>query len=129
MARRADQGAAARWRERLERFQSAPMSVAQFCRLEGVSQPSFYQWRRRLAMEHAGGATADAATSGRAFAPVRLIVEASVAAWLPGGTKLEIPLGDAAAARIALETIVRADAERAASDRPAEPRRQGGASC
>lgn len=131
MARGADQGAAARWRERFERFQSSQMSVARFRQFEGVSQPSFYQWRRRLANDRAdsaSGASGDAATS-RSFAPVRLIVGASVAAWLPGGTSLEIPLGDAEAARFVLETIVRADAERAASERPAGPRRQGGAAC
>jgi hypothetical protein len=132
MARRADQGAIAKWRDRLERFRSSQMSVAQFCQFEGVSQPSFYQWRRRLAMERADGAAfgavAGEARTRRSFAPVRLIVDANVVAWLPGGTRLEIPLDDAAA-RIALETIVRLDAERAASERPTGPCQGGGAAC
>ncbi|WP_436298656.1 IS66 family insertion sequence element accessory protein TnpA [Stieleria mannarensis] len=36
------------WQERLRRFDRSRMSVAQFCRNEGVSQPSFYQWKKKL---------------------------------------------------------------------------------
>ena len=36
------------WRERLERQAQAKCSVAEFCRREGVSQPAFYHWRKRL---------------------------------------------------------------------------------
>lgn len=38
----------ARWRKRLERFESSGQSAAAFCREEGVSTPSFYKWRKRL---------------------------------------------------------------------------------
>lgn len=40
--------AAQRWEERLQRFECSQSTVAQFCSDEGVSQPSYYQWRRRL---------------------------------------------------------------------------------
>jgi hypothetical protein len=33
----------------MTRFQEARQSVAEFCRKEGVSAPTFYQWRKRLA--------------------------------------------------------------------------------
>ncbi|QDT01762.1 hypothetical protein K227x_59090 [Rubripirellula lacrimiformis] len=36
------------WTERLQRFEQAQMTVAQFCSAEGVSQPSFYNWKRKL---------------------------------------------------------------------------------
>ena len=36
------------WLQRLERFKQANQTVAQFCLSEGVSVPSFYQWRRKL---------------------------------------------------------------------------------
>ena len=36
------------WRERLERFAVEQGSVAEFCRREGVSLPSFYRWRKML---------------------------------------------------------------------------------
>jgi hypothetical protein len=42
-------GKAAVWRERLRRFSRSGLTVAQFCEEEGVSEPSFYQWRKRLA--------------------------------------------------------------------------------
>ena len=37
-----------RWRQRIQRFDLANMSVAQFCQSEGVSQPSFYQWKKTI---------------------------------------------------------------------------------
>lgn len=40
-----------KWVERIERFRSAAVTVAQFCVTEGVSVPAFYQWRRTLAAE------------------------------------------------------------------------------
>ena len=40
--------AAQRWAERLQRFDQAEMTVAQFCTSESVSQPSFYNWKKKL---------------------------------------------------------------------------------
>lgn len=37
------------WRERLARFKESNQTVASFCASEGVSQPSFYKWKQRLA--------------------------------------------------------------------------------
>ncbi len=39
---------AAFWRDLIERQERSGGSVADFCRREGVSTPSFYNWRRRL---------------------------------------------------------------------------------
>jgi len=36
------------WRELLERQARSGCSVRRFCGLEGVSEPSFYGWRKRL---------------------------------------------------------------------------------
>ena len=36
------------WTERLQRFEQAHTTVAQFCKDEGVSQPSFYKWKQKL---------------------------------------------------------------------------------
>jgi transposase len=36
------------WSERLTRFRSSGLTVAQFCAREAVSVPSFYSWKRRL---------------------------------------------------------------------------------
>lgn len=37
-----------RWRMRIQRFDPVNMTVAQFCQSEGVSQPSFYKWKKIL---------------------------------------------------------------------------------
>ena len=41
---------AARWRERLDRWKRSGLTITAFCQREGVSQPSFYSWRKRLAV-------------------------------------------------------------------------------
>src|SRR3954463_10748790 len=37
------------WAERLDRFRRSGQTVARFCAAEGVSEPSFYVWKRTLA--------------------------------------------------------------------------------
>jgi hypothetical protein len=46
---RSGEDRAAVWGERLRRYERAGQTVAEFCRHEGVSVPSFYQWRKQLA--------------------------------------------------------------------------------
>ena len=36
------------WQDRVERFHRSGQTVAVFCAAEGVSQPSFYGWKKRL---------------------------------------------------------------------------------
>ena len=37
------------WQMALETFKSSGLSVRQFCKQEGLAEPSFYSWRKRLA--------------------------------------------------------------------------------
>src|SRR3954454_3661975 len=71
------------WKDRLKRFGSADQTVAAFCAAEGVSVPTFYQWRRRLAR------TAPPATAPP-IVPVRITTPhpttTAVEALLPSGT-------------------------------------------
>ena len=48
------------WVDRLARFQGSGLTAAKFCQAEGVSLPSFYQWKRKLTAptNPAPGATA-----------------------------------------------------------------------
>ena len=94
------------WQRRMARFREAQQSVTEFCRQEGVSAPSFYQWRKRLAerprpTEEAAG-----------FRPVRLVSSAAVAVQLPGGTQLHIPTSERRALRLVIDRLARADARR-----------------
>src|SRR4051794_39287187 len=62
------------WLDRLARFPQSGLTTAQFWAAEGVSLPSFYAWRRRLATESSFGGTpprSDPATTPRLL-PVRL---------------------------------------------------------
>ena len=36
------------WRQRLQQFDPASMTVAQLCQLAGVSQAAFYKWKKTL---------------------------------------------------------------------------------
>lgn len=49
MLRGSDSPKRQQWTERLERFARSGKTVAEFCRTEGVSVPSFYHWKGKLA--------------------------------------------------------------------------------
>lgn len=44
----ARKGVESRWRELVDRQAESGLSVREFCSSQGVSEPSFYSWRRRL---------------------------------------------------------------------------------
>jgi hypothetical protein len=94
------------WQRRMTRFEEAHQSVAEFCRKEGVSAPSFYQWRKRLAPR------VRPAEEVASFRSVRLVSSAGVAVQLPGGTQLHVPTTDRRALRLVIDTLARADAQR-----------------
>ena len=61
---------AARWRERLDRWKRSGLTITAFCQREGVSQPSFYSWRKRLA---AATATGQARRNVPRFVPLEVV--------------------------------------------------------
>jgi len=80
------------WRERLDRFESSELTVVQFCKQEGYSAASLYQWRRRFAQQND--------RSGGAFVPVELdptwtnpsspSSDQAICIELPGGAVLRL---------------------------------------
>ena len=102
---------AGEWQRRLARFREAGVSVAAFCRTERVSVPVFYQWRKKLARS-----LVEAPDVNAGFIPVRLVTNTSIVVELPGGTRLQIPAGDPQMIQVAIQTLVRADAERLGGD-------------
>jgi transposase-like protein len=99
----------------MARYARGQKSVARFCAEEQVSVPAFYFWRRKLAQSPAAAATSEAAAD-KPFLPVRLVGQASVTAQLPGGTRLQIPLGDPQALKAVIEALASTDALRAGGD-------------
>lgn len=84
------------WIERLACFRASGLRPPAFCAAEGISRPSFYFWKRRLAAESRSPDTptmADAAPGPRLL-PVRLASSpAPLEVVLPSGAVLRIPPG------------------------------------
>ena len=81
------------WAERVERFHRSGQTIAQFCAAEGISQATFYVWKRSLAD------TPPAPT----LVPIRLTPSPPTTALelaLPSGAVLRFP-GDTPAGRVA----------------------------
>lgn len=104
------------WQRRLARFQQSRQSIAAFCRQEGVSPPSFYLWRKRLASSPRRIPSAPPSPTG--FKPVRLLPSAELCVKLPGGTQLVVPTTDPASLRLVIETLAHVDAQQAGGARP-----------
>jgi len=90
--------AARLWAERLERFKQSDLTVAKFCQAEGVSQPSYYHWRRKLL----GPAKTSTPDQSATFLPVRIAetypqpvsaepaTDAHATIELPGGVRIRV---------------------------------------
>ena len=85
MARHRDWAKERSWRQHLTRWRSSGLGVRAYCRAEGLSEPSFYAWRRLLAerrfqrqrRQPAGTATRRRLPATAGFVPVRLVEEPS----------------------------------------------------
>jgi hypothetical protein len=79
------------WADRLRRFANSGLSPAAFCAPEGVSLPSFYSWKRRLAAEGSAAEMPSGQDHGPRLLPVRLQpASAPVELVLPNGAVLRI---------------------------------------
>lgn len=80
MAGRNTGEAEVRWWEILKRHAGSGLSIREFCATEGVSQPSFYAWRKKFrerknndSRPRGARRPKDAADRGRMFVPVELL--------------------------------------------------------
>ena len=81
MARSSDSPKLLEWQRRMSRFEKLQRPVTRFCRDEGVSVPSFYQWRKKLQQrQQARSAAGDV---GASFAAVRPNLPMSTQCWTP----------------------------------------------
>ena len=109
MVRTQVSGAEAVWRERQARFERGDLTVADFCRREGVSSASFYRWRGRLepgnrrvgSVRRKGGKPPTADRPER-FLPVNVAGLTEAEIELPNGIKIRVPATNAEALRAAI---------------------------
>jgi hypothetical protein len=80
------------WKERLERFARSGLTVVQFCQAERVSQPSFYQWKKKLAGQ-ASPASSHSKAARFAFRAVEVTSPSQAATTIRLGNGIEIELG------------------------------------
>lgn len=111
MGRRASLERRRVWRGRLAEQRRSGLSIAEYCRRQGLSEPSFYLWRRRLRDERAAarevrhGDAADGGERSRSsgtalFVPLTLAAAGhGVRLELASGAVLTLP-GDASPALV-----------------------------
>ena len=80
MVRRKNVGKELHWREIVNRQAVSDLSIREFCRKEGVSQPSFYAWRKKFREQENDGTRArksgrrvDEPGNGSEFIPLQLL--------------------------------------------------------
>lgn len=79
------------WRDLITRWKTSGRSVAAFCADRGVSQASFYAWRKRLGSRSQEPIAS--APSAPTFAAVRVVPGFPVEVVLPTGVVVRVPAG------------------------------------
>ena len=97
------------WRRRLARFGRRNWTVAEFCRREGVSIPTFYHWRKRLGFaagklpaRDVQGQPAQAQRDTRPFVAVSVAAPAIAEIEFPNGVRIRVPAANVHALRAAM---------------------------
>lgn len=85
MAMRRSGERAAFWREQVREQAAGGLTVRRFCQARGLSEPSFYAWRRTLREREAAAAPA--------FVPVTVVpaVGGEIVLELRGGRRMRLP--------------------------------------
>lgn len=94
MGGRGNAGLAAVWRGRIAEQRRSGLSIAEFCRLQGCSAPSFYVWRKRLRSGRSGAVGASGAVDARGGRPTpALFVPLTLGPADCQGVRIELPGG------------------------------------
>jgi transposase-like protein len=86
------------WREVVARQEQSGLNVSKFCRRDGVTENSFYRWRRVLADE-----------SEARFIPLSIVGRMTVDIELPCGATVKVA-ADRASLREVFGALLRAEA-------------------
>ena len=101
MARQVNQVLYQQWRQRIERQRVSGLSISGFCHREGITQASFYAWKRRFHEERSVGRRSSKVRTPRHFsrpnlsgssrkAPERLPTRSAVS--IPAADFVQLPL-------------------------------------
>jgi transposase-like protein len=88
------------WRDVTRRWRESGLSIRAYCQQRGVSEPSFYAWRRTLVQRDQPAQPADA--TAVTFAPLTVHAapsgpaEPPIEVVLANGRRLRVPVGVAA---------------------------------
>ncbi len=115
------------WEERREwvrRQRESEVSVARFCRDNGLHEGNFYSWRRRFAMADSGSVIAGNLPSGRralqAFVQLPL---PTVAVASSGPSWIEVSLADGMVVRVPASNLAALEAVLSSLNRSAQESR------
>lgn len=91
------------WRRRLEEWQRSGLTGRAFCQQHGLSEPSFYGWRREIARRDGERAAAERQP---AFVPVRVVAAEPIEVLVRGGRVVRVGPGfDAAQLRAVIQAL------------------------
>ena len=106
------------WRRRLRDFNRGTATVAEFCRRVGVSDATFYQWRRKLTSTVAELSTPVSAVekiTALSFLPIELTgrddQSARIEVVFPNGTRVLVPGRDQATLSAVLAALASSSRE------------------
>ena len=106
MGRNQQRSAESLWRDRLAKYRQSNLTVVEFCRQEGVSNPSFYQWRKRLEPGRSRSKQIRQPSppdDGQPpFLPVTVPSSAVAEIELPNGVRIRVPVTNTEALRAAI---------------------------
>ena len=103
MARTVDRKKLAEWQRRFARHRTSGLTVAAFCRREGIKAGRWKYWQRQVERLTTGGPRQ--AASRAVFQAVEIIPRRAVVVRFPGGTTLEIPDDRIDLVRLAIERM------------------------
>jgi hypothetical protein len=81
------------WRDTIHAWKASGQSVRAFCASRGLSEPTFYAWRRELTDREPLTTTGTPSEPPPTFAAVRVIPDTTVEVVLPAGLVLRVPAG------------------------------------
>ena len=88
------------WRRRLRDFDRGTATVAEFCRRVGVSDATFYQWRRKLASPAAEPSSPARSVPALSFLPIEITGQddpsVRIEVVFPNGIRVLVPGRDQA---------------------------------